>query len=1029
MALTLRQRAASDPTESLKQALKTFETVLSDDRRQLYQQACAKPDVTSVVAFVTRLDEDNSGRARRCFAPRLLTFLNATRQFSDAVDTFVSSHPQLAALVWGGVKTAILVASNVASYFEKITGLIMHIGRFCPVYDDFGSLYPGAAGLQAALCGFYATIIELCTKIILGSQKTLWQQFLSPIANPFESEFRPFLDRLEQDRREVELQIQLASQQADRETARLLELDRRRSSLNWKSAFKYHKEGREERDRAALWRERQKAREEVKTRSSIRSNLSPIDHDKAWKQALRQRVSSTAEWFATEPDFVRWKRAQRTSIFWCIGNLGTGKSILVSNIIAHFSTNSTPSTVVAHFFCRFDDAQTTKARNILGSVSCQILSTYIESTKGDSLDTLLAETCDLDLDGVTKFLATRLNPDKTYYIVLDGLDECEPFERESLVRAIAELIEEPRTTLKILCAARPDTENEIARFLPSNFRLTLTSEKTDCDIVKYIDAALDEQLEAGRLKLGDPALIVTIAEALQKGSRGMFLWTRLMIDEICEQTNDNAIRRALEDLPLQLSDIFDRKLSRIAQSTRSKLCTKLLQFCGVTKRPLNLEEFRELLGIEVGQVTLDRGNLPNDIAGVVASCHGLVYADEEHFTVHYVHYSVEQHLFESPNPRSADFDRAAIDTHVGVLCMTYLNFKELSAQVDKVGKSIPIDPVLMGRIAFDAKSDLTSRLAQQILSRNKALSSMSSKDLKRGIQGIVGTREPSKGQQHFHLLPYAKQNWIHHFRHLERFERKEDEKLFFKCVTGDVREANRPWQTDPDERTDSKLVSLWEDIGPLFLWATSQSHVALVSTAIDRYPHAFWRKVEFASDERSKAALEIIANNPLLFDPKTLGYALMVVIDKGLTELIEPYLNTNLDIQYLKTNLDIQSLRTPGHGAYPIGPLELAATKGSIETVNLLLAHDKELVLGPISCPLGEDALTTAARWGHKEVVQRLLQAYVDLETVPDQPTALSAVYAARNNGFTEIMELLLGKPRDTEVTRYIRDVCVSDIT
>ena len=156
----------------------------------------------------------------------------------------------------------------------------------------------------------------------------MWLQILSPIANPFEAEFKSSCDQLEQDRREVELQIVLASQQADRETARLLELDRQRNASNWKLASQYQKEAKNERAQAALWRERQRAREEAGIGSTIRDNLSPIDHEKPWKQALRQHVSNTTEWFATDSNFLQWKDEQERTILWCSGKLGTGKSVL-----------------------------------------------------------------------------------------------------------------------------------------------------------------------------------------------------------------------------------------------------------------------------------------------------------------------------------------------------------------------------------------------------------------------------------------------------------------------------------------------------------------------------------------------------------------------------------------------------------------------------------------------------------------------------------------------------------------------------
>jgi hypothetical protein len=302
-----------------------------------------------------------------------------------------------------------------------------------------------------------------------------------------------------------------------------------------------------------------------------------------------------------------------------------------------------------------------------------------------------------------------------------------------------------------------------------------------------------------------------------------------MIDEICDQANDNAIRRALEDLPRQLSDIFDRKLARIAKSTCSQLCLKLLQFCGVTKRPLNLEEFREALGIELGQESLDSANLPNDIRRIVASCHGLIYADEEEFTVHYVHHSVKQHFFEFPDPRTALFDWPAVDKHLGLLCMTYLNYKELSGEIAKAGKSIPIDPIAIGRLALDVESDFTSRIARQILKRNKKGSTVGSNDLKTRIQGITGTAGAPSLRLQFRFLPYAKQNWIHHLQRLDLSDGPNNWELFCRCAAGKVHEADRPWQTYSSQEISTGRGRFLYIVDPIVSWAILHNHQALLS--------------------------------------------------------------------------------------------------------------------------------------------------------------------------------------------------------
>ena len=108
MALVLAEAAPLKPEIGLAQALHDYETILSDeDRKQLHSQGL--PDAMAAINFTTLIDRACSSRRSRCMGPRLITFLESIQQFSQVVDTFVSSHTEVAALVWGGVKLALLV--------------------------------------------------------------------------------------------------------------------------------------------------------------------------------------------------------------------------------------------------------------------------------------------------------------------------------------------------------------------------------------------------------------------------------------------------------------------------------------------------------------------------------------------------------------------------------------------------------------------------------------------------------------------------------------------------------------------------------------------------------------------------------------------------------------------------------------------------------------------------------------------------------------------------------------------------------
>ena len=108
MATVLVEAAPLKPEIKLTQALHDYEKILSDeDRSQLHSQGL--PDATAAINLATLIDRQCSSRRSRCMGSRLITFLESIQQFSQVVDVFVSSHPEVAALVWGGVKLALLV--------------------------------------------------------------------------------------------------------------------------------------------------------------------------------------------------------------------------------------------------------------------------------------------------------------------------------------------------------------------------------------------------------------------------------------------------------------------------------------------------------------------------------------------------------------------------------------------------------------------------------------------------------------------------------------------------------------------------------------------------------------------------------------------------------------------------------------------------------------------------------------------------------------------------------------------------------
>lgn len=511
----------SDPTATLKQALVEFQNILTDDEKQKYSSSSAKPDASSVIAFVAQIDANNSRRARRGVAARLCTFLGAIQQFTNVVDTFVSSNPKIAALIWGGVKTTILIASNIANYFDKVTAMIMTVGRHCPTYQEFGQLYPNCVGLQLALCEYYAVIVRLCVKILEIPRRPAITQILSPIFNPFESEFKPFHDSLNQALEDVKLQIILAENQAAQETSKLLEMESKKQSDDRRLARMFQSESRSEYAAAQQWRTRKVERDAAKMRSAIKTNLSTTNHVRPWKQAMQQRVPETAEWFKQDPSFGDWRGDPETVMLWVSGTLGAGKTTLVSNVIGYLHTIRKPTDAISYYFCRSEDQISLTARDILGSLTCQMLDEMINRANADTLLSLYNDSHNIEAEDMIDFITFRLQDDRTDYLIVDGLDECNRAEVEKFASTMSKLCSKRAKGLKILCSGRPELERELFRKYKPKYKMPLVGQNIESDMDRYITTTLDQCLEEEKLKIYDPTLVLKIAEALRRGSDGM----------------------------------------------------------------------------------------------------------------------------------------------------------------------------------------------------------------------------------------------------------------------------------------------------------------------------------------------------------------------------------------------------------------------------------------------------------------------------------------------------------------------------
>jgi len=512
-----------NPTSSLQNALQEFKNILPFEQQKLFSQQHQTPAASDVLKFVAELDANNQNRAGRCVASRVCTFLNAIQQFTGVVDTFVSSNPSIAALVWGSVKTALIVAGNASSYFDKVTAMIMEVGRSCPVLAQFASLYSGSIGLQEALCDYYSAIVKLCVKVVDVNQRTGVKHVWSSLISSFEAEFKPDLEVLYSLVRVVKLRIDLASKQAASDMYTLAELEQKSNEAFRLSSLDFRKEARQEQKAAHLWRVR-KARERVeRLRTDIKDRLSSIDYLKPWKQAQKRRMPSTAEWFQREPAFEDWRNDSESSVLWCAGLMGAGKTVFASSMISYLHRVHHKHEIVCHYFCQTELESSLSASAIIGTLARQMIGSGLESLSETELSALYEQCINADVSDLTAILCKQLvGSNATYFVLVDGLDECSRDEIEVVASSMAELCAQSTACIKVMYIGRPELEERLFRgHSMAKYRLPITKAALSPDIKSYIAYRLDQCLEDGRLRLNDATLVIRVSETLENEADGM----------------------------------------------------------------------------------------------------------------------------------------------------------------------------------------------------------------------------------------------------------------------------------------------------------------------------------------------------------------------------------------------------------------------------------------------------------------------------------------------------------------------------
>ena len=672
----------------------------------------------------------------------------------------------------------------------------------------------------------------------------------------------------------------------------------------------------------------------------ILNSCSTFNYEKAWKETRKIGYVTLLD---QSLEYRHWKVQPDSCTLVCSGKLGSGKSVLLANMVddinLHVQNERLP---VAYFFCQHDNQKSLEARTIMGCLARQLLCTTPLPSGLDDFADITSPA--VDIDGVVGLLL-KILPPRAYFII-DGLDECDDRQREILASRLRRL--QDQSSLLVCLSFRSEADNTLGLYL-EQFAQPIIFQIPDnnTDIEDYITAELERRVVSGKLKLGEPTLILEIREVLLQGAQGMFLWVVLQIESLCAEKTDMAIRQALADLPRDLPDTFSRILQK-SEALGKPYQEQTLKLIIAARRPLTTDELREALSVVLGDTDWKPAQILNEVYSALACCGSLIIVEEEDSTVRLVHHSVKQFLLGGLRGRPGGvFTLDSAMRTMGGIIVTYLNYGVFDTQL-----STRVVPRVMAGTA-------PSKIVHSTLDRSRhvrkvALWLLRSREQSEYNIGNVLADESRFFNAHsmhqFHFFPYAKSYWFQHIKCISREE---------QAIYGLLRKLLRGSIIDTNTRDENGQT-------PLSLAAAS-GYEAVLRLLLDE-----------GADFESR---DCDGRTPLSYAAAS-GYETIVLL-------------------LLHKGADIESLSSSSGWT----PLFWAAANGREVVVRLLLDKGANFELWDCN---GCTPLLHAAANGYKEVIQLLLDEGVNIES-RDYMSLTPLLWAAQN-GHKAAVQLLLDK-------------------
>ena len=344
---------------------------------------------------------------------------------------------------------------------------------------------------------------------------------------------------------------------------------------------------------------------------------------------LEKLTQGTGLWIKDDSVFQAWEE-EKAPVLWVYGKPGVGKTMLAARtteILQNrypWHSDVSALTSISYLYFRNDNtalqdcAQTLKADALQITKINNRFKKHVLTTIAREEHDSLTSTRQIWRKLFLKFFCEeepRHGPLTLVFLIMDGLDECPEAERGKVLSCLADLdcsMGKDQSRLRVAIFARPDICGdpgyENVDFKTQEQIIEITPDQNRSDIEDFIrqglaDVRLLKAFKRSRSIEEYRRLAQNVYSSIRSRSQGMFLWAKLVLDQIRESPSPEAIMDSLQRAPESLDNMLYHVLKRleVQEQMHQSYLRELLTWVAFAYRPLCISELFVLLLVSAGQ--------------------------------------------------------------------------------------------------------------------------------------------------------------------------------------------------------------------------------------------------------------------------------------------------------------------------------------------------------------------------------------------------------------------------------------------